>query len=133
MKFSYSNSDFRFYICQQGMLLNIEFVDTKEDISIHQKSKLKKDFLKDDSVQHQMFTYTYGDYSFSVLQYGITVVVNISKQNEPIMQGTLMLSASVYFAGFLETQIPKDKQDEALSLAQSILKEHSSVSDTNGS
>lgn len=115
------------------MLLNIEFVDTKEDISIHQKSKLKKDFLKDDSVQHQMFTYTYGDYSFSVLQYGITVVVNISKQNEPIMQGTLMLSASVYFAGFLETQISKDKQDEALSLAQSILKEHSSVSDTNGS
>lgn len=133
MKFSYSNKDFHFDVYQQGVFLNIEFVDTDEDVSIKQSLRLKKEFLRDDTVKYQMFTYTFGDYSLGVIQYGVDIVVNINKRDEPIVQSTLMLSASDYFVGLLETQVPEDKQEEALEKVRSVLEEHSFVPDSNGS
>ena len=103
MKFSYSNKDFHFDVYQQGVFLNIEFVDTDEDVSIKQSLRLKKEFLKDDTAKYQMFTYTYGNYSLAVLQHGVDIVVNINKRDEPIVQNTLVLNASDYFVGLLET------------------------------
>ena len=133
MKFSYSNKDFHFDVYQQGVFLNIEFVDTDEDVSIKQSLRLKKEFLRDDTAKYQMFTYTFGDYSLGVIQYGVDIVVNINKRDEPIVQSTLMLSASDYFVGLLETQVPEDKQEEALEKVRSVLEEHSFVPDSNGS